>query len=416
MNGSPHILLGVSGGIAAYKAVSLLRLLRDAGCTVDVIQTAASREFVGVSTFAALSGRDVLTDAPEPATQGFPHLDAARQADVLIIAPATAATISRCAQGHSDDLLSSTYLGFTGRVIIAPAMNVAMWEHPATQRNIQQLQADGVEIVMPESGQLACGDTGAGRLADPQVIAAAVLAAPERDLVGVQALVTAGGTREPIDGVRSITNRSSGRMGVAIARDMQRRGATVQLITTVSVDRTVTEGMTPIAVVERASELAAAVQAHASAADVVVMAAAVSDFTVRTDSTKSDPSYKLDRSSGEITLVLTPTADIIGGLATERARQGGSTPLLVGFAAESGADGVERARAKRRRKGIDIIVHNDIARSDIGFDVDHNDVTIIDDAGETSTGRRSKPQIAGLVVDRIAHHLAARRLPGAVLP
>jgi phosphopantothenoylcysteine decarboxylase / phosphopantothenate---cysteine ligase len=397
-----RVLLGVTGGIAAYKSVELLRLLQQAGSTVRVMQTRASLDFVGAATFAALTGEPTITD--EQAVGGqFPHLDAGREAHVLVIAPATAATLARLASGLADDVLAATYLAFDGPVIVAPAMNVRMWDHPSTQRNLEQLRADGVLVVAPDSGLLACGDVGAGRLAPVEEIAAAVQAALDpparpRDLAGRTLLVTAGGTREPIDSVRAITNRSSGRMGLALARAAAERGAEVRLIVTATVDPALYAGLTPTAVVERAADLRAALEQHVPGSDAVLMAAAVSDFTPQ------PVDGKLERGAA-MELRLEPVPDLIAEVASRRA--GGPTPLLVAFAAEHGPAGLERARRKREAKGVDIIVHNDVQRADAGFEVDTNDVTIIGPTGERSSGLVPKLTAAHAILDEVQALLRA---------
>ncbi|MBC7644558.1 MAG: bifunctional phosphopantothenoylcysteine decarboxylase/phosphopantothenate synthase [Thermoleophilia bacterium] len=441
-----RILFAVSGGIAAYKAADAVRILVRAGCDVQVIMTASAREFVGAATFAALTNNAVITDDVPPADGTYPHLDAAREVDVLVVAPATAATISRLAAGLADDVLTATYLGCTGPVLVAPAMNVRMYEHPAVQRNLCTLRGDGVHLIGPDHGLLACGDVGAGRLVTPESIAARALelagasssasaipatastipaagstlasphmstapaptptahtAAVDPDLAGLIVLVTAGGTREPIDAVRDITNRSSGRMGIELARAAHAAGATVRLITTVTVDRALHEDLVPSAVVCTAAELANAVEAHAVGTDVVIMAAAVSDFTVA-----HHPLGKLERGeSPKIELV--PTTDIIGSLAELRGLSGSARPRLVAFAAETSSDGLERARAKRLRKGVDMIVYNDVADTSIGFSSPDNAVTIIDDAGELQLDLAAKAHIAASIIEHIAMRIGQMR-------
>lgn len=423
----PHVLLGVTGGVAAYKAVELCRLLQRMGMDVTVAQTRASLDFVGTATFAALTGRPVLTDA-DPASPSvgpcdggeadgiaeadrgtaggwndahadggvFPHLDAARDADVVVIAPATAHTIAQLAAGLAGSVLTASCLAARGPLVVAPAMNTRMLEHPATRRNLATLAADGAVIVEPESGLLACGDEGAGRLAAIERIAAAVeRSLAPRDLAGRVVLVTAGGTSEPIDDVRSITNRSTGRMGIAVARAAAARGADVRLVVTGSVDASLLTGVAPVATVGSALDLEAAVREHAEGADVVVMAAAVSDFTV-------------DRTPGKLargdatTLTLVPTRDIVGSLGAARAGSGDPAhPVLVAFAAESGADGIDRARAKLVAKQVDMVVFNDVSRSDIGFGAAENEVTLITAGGETHVGRRPKDAVAHAILDRL---------------
>jgi phosphopantothenoylcysteine decarboxylase/phosphopantothenate--cysteine ligase len=423
---SVRVLLGVTGGIAAYKAAELVRLVQQAGHRVTVIQTRSATNFVGEATFAALTGEPVITGdglgSPEddafdepttndsavsamtPGSGTFPHLDAGRDSDVLVIAPATAATIARMAAGIADDVLVATYLAFDGPVLVAPAMNVRMWNHPTTKRALDQLRADGVTVIEPEAGLLACGDVGEGRLAEVTRIASAIELAlvPGSDLSGKTIVVTAGGTREPIDAVRSITNRSSGKMGVAIARAARRRGATVRLIVTRTVDPALYFDIDPAAIVDCAKDLAEATREAIIDTDALIMAAAVSDFTVRDG---DNANAKLERGE-QRTLTLDPVDDILGGIAAARGTK--SRPVLVGFSAETGADGVERARDKRAKKGIDAIVFNDVSRTDVGFESDSNEIVILrDGTPDQRVGPAPKSLLAGDVLNTVVELLSS---------
>ena len=413
-----RILLGVSGGIAAYKAVELVRLATKAGHAVRVVQTSAAQRFVGAATFEGITGAPVLTDEFErdPARGAYPgepapdhdpisHLELVRRCDVVVVAPASANTLAKLANGLADNLLTSAALASTAPLVVAPAMNNAMYEHPATQANLDALRGRGVVIVDPETGPLASkGEWGVGRLAEPARIMAALegaLAAPEgyapRSLDGLRVLVTAGGTREPIDSVRYVGNRSSGRMGFAVAEEAAARGADVTVIAA-----NVTLPRVPgIAYedVETAAQLEAAARRLFETADVLVMAAAVADF--RPDHTAGGKITKSGRDALE--LRLEPTTDVLAALAS--ARRPGQT--LVGFAAEHGDGAVERARGKLERKGLDAVVVNDISRADIGFDAEENEVTIVTPAGERGLQKGPKPAVARAIVDAIEELRAA---------
>ncbi len=406
-----RILLGVSGGIAAYKALELVRLATAAGHSVRVVQTPASRRFVGEASFAALTGAPVLVseferdaargafpDQPTPKHEPLSHLELVANADVYLIAPASANTIAKLAAGIADNLLTSCALAVEAPLVIAPAMNNRMYEHPATQANLRTLRERGARIVEPGVGRLASkGEEGVGRLAEPARLLAECEAALAggRDLDGVRVLVTAGGTREPIDSVRFIGNSSSGRMGFALAAAAQRRGAHVILVAA-------NVALSTPAGVERhdvrtAAELEQACEERFPECDVLLMSAAVADFT------PADPANgkikKADRSSLEI--LLEPTADVLAGLAAQR--RAGQT--LVGFAAEHGPEALEHARGKLARKGLDAVVVNDISRTDIGFDVDANEVTIVTSRGgetaEQHVPRAGKAQVAEQILDSV---------------
>jgi phosphopantothenoylcysteine decarboxylase/phosphopantothenate--cysteine ligase len=402
-----RILLGVTGGIAAYKAVELVRLATKAGHAVRVIQTRTSLEFVGRATFEGVTGAPVLVDEFErdPARGAFPgdpvpehdpisHLELVARCDVLCVAPASANTIAKLAHGLADNLLSSAALANTAPLVIAPAMNNRMYEHPATQRNLDLLRDRGARIVDPGTGSLASkGEWGVGRLAEPPEILETLEAtlAVGGPLDGLRVLVTAGGTREPIDSVRYVGNRSSGRMGMALAHEAARRGAEVTVVRA-NLSLPVPAGIRALDV-ESAAELEAALRAEFPAADVLVMAAAPADF--RPASPAADKIAKAGREG--LVLELEPTTDILAALAGDRRPD----QTLVGFAAEHGEGAVERGRAKLARKGLDAIVVNDISRADIGFDSEENEVTIVFAAGEQAVRRAPKAEVAAAILDLV---------------
>ena len=407
-----RILLGVSGGIAAYKAVELVRLAGAAGHSVRVLQTEASLRFVGRATFEGITGAPVLVGEfdPDPSRGAFPgdprpdhdpisHLELVRRADVYVIAPASANTLAKLANGHADNMLTSAALAGTAPLLVAPAMNNHMWAHPATQASVDTLIRRGAAFVGPDTGPLASKDEwGAGRMAEPAAILAAAESAlaragrfTPRSLDGLRALVTAGGTREPIDSVRYVGNRSSGRMGLALAAEAARRGAEVTLIAA-NVSLAPPEGVHVIEV-ETAAELEAAARSEFQGADVLLMAAAVADFR------PADPDgTKISKEGRErLTIDLEPSTDVLAALSTER--RPGQT--LVGFAAEHGEGGLARARAKLERKGLDAVVVNDISRADIGFDARENEVAIITRAGEREVARGPKSEVASAILDEV---------------
>ncbi len=395
------ILVGVCGGVAAYKTCELVRLLVRAGHEVQVVQTSESERFVGPTTFAALSRRPVLT---ESSGDLFPHLEASRDAALLCIAPLTATTLARIAHGEASSVLAASALAFTGPIVAAPAMNPRMWEAPETQANLALLRGRRLELVGPEEGEMAEGEFGAGRMAEPEEIAAAVLRRLDSasGMRGVRVLVTAGGTREPIDAVRYVGNRSSGGMGAAVADEAAWRGADVTLVLAAATARPAA-AMTTVRV-ETAAQLHDEVVARAADADVVVMAAAVSDYR---------PAAAIDgkraKDGAGWTIELEPTADILQQLGAVR-RDG---QLLIGFAAEHGEGAVERARGKLARKGADAIVVNDVSRSDIGFDVEDNEIVIVTSNQEIVISRRPKWACAQAIWDALAP--AGNRLaPSAV--
>ncbi|HEX4863967.1 MAG TPA: bifunctional phosphopantothenoylcysteine decarboxylase/phosphopantothenate--cysteine ligase CoaBC, partial [Acidimicrobiales bacterium] len=392
-------MLGVCGGIAAYKAVEVCRRLVDAGAHVVPVMTRGATRFVGEVTFSALASEPVRTslwDEPEP----IPHTKLGREADLILVAPATARLIGSYAAGISNDLLTATLLATRAPVVICPAMHTEMWEHPAVADNIATLRGRGVHIVEPASGRLAGGDVGTGRLADPADIAASVisiLGASQRDLEGITAVVTAGGTREPIDPVRFVGNRSSGKQGYALAAELAHRGADVTLVSTVNLPTPAGVGVQHV---ETAAEMETAVLKLGPTADVVVMAAAVADFRP-----KAVAPEKLKKSEGIPEIVLEPTTDILAALGASR-RPG---QILVGFAAETGRRGTAKedllryARSKLASKGADLIVANDVAAPSTGFSHDTNAVVIVGaDGNEVDVPLASKQQIARAVVDAVS--------------
>jgi len=395
-----RIVLGVSGGIAAYKAVEVCRRLVDAGAYVSPVLTHDALRFIGALTFSALASepaRTSLFDGPDP----IPHTRLGQQADLVIVAPCTAKTLGKYAAGISDDLLTATLLATRAPVLVAPAMHTEMWEHPAVQENLATLRRRGVHVVDPESGRLAGGDSGEGRLAAPESIvaaAAAVLAGPaSQDLAGLSLLVTAGGTREPIDAVRVITNRSSGKQGYAIAEVAARRGAAVTLVTTIG--RPAPDNVEVVAV-QTAAEMQDAVLARAAEQDVIVMAAAVADFRP-----KAPPNRKIKKHEGIPEIVLEPTHDFLVDLG--RDKQPGQ--VLVGFAAETD-DLLANAADKLATKRLDLIVGNDISQPDAGFEVDTNRAVILDAGGGTQhVPLQSKSDLAGVILDRVAALLRQKR-------
>jgi phosphopantothenoylcysteine decarboxylase/phosphopantothenate--cysteine ligase len=421
------VLLGVSGGVAAYKALELVRLATKAGHAVRVVQTPTSQRFVGAASFAALSGAPVLTDEFErdPARGAFPdqappehdplsHLELVRNADAFIIAPASANTIAKLAHGLADNLLTSAALAATCPVLVAPAMNNHMYEHAATRANLATLRDRGVTIIDPGTGALGSKhEWGIGRLAEPAELLAAVEAviptasgpsAPDvaqRHLVGLKVLVTAGGTREPIDSVRYVGNRSSGRMGFALAEEAAALGAAVTVIAAnVALPRSPRIAYVDVA---SAAELEAACRAQLPHADVLLMAAAVADFR---PSAPADTKLKKDARE-ELVIAMERTPDILSGLAATR-RPG---QLLIGFAAEHGERALEYGRDKLARKGLDAVVVNDIARADIGFEGPENEVTIVTANGERHVPRSSKAEVARAILDVVGELRKEERTP-----
>jgi phosphopantothenoylcysteine decarboxylase/phosphopantothenate--cysteine ligase len=422
-----RILLGVSGGIAAYKALELVRLATAAGHAVRVIQTPAAQRFVGPASFAALTGAPVLHDEFErdPARGAFPgdaapdhdplsHLELVANADILVVAPATANTVAKLAAGLADNLLTSATLAATCPLLVAPAMNHHMWEHAATQANVATLRGRGAVVLEPGRGRLASqGEAGAGRLPEPAALLEAIealtlpaVAAPAPDLVGLRVLVTAGGTREPIDAVRFVGNRSSGRMGFALASEAAALGAGVTVVAAnVALAR---DARVAYVDVETAAQLQAACTTAFAEADVLLMAAAVADF--RPARRVEGKLKKSDEQRLHVELERTP--DILSGLAA--ARRAGQT--VVGFAAEHGDGALDYGRDKLARKGLDAIVVNDVSRADIGFEAADNEVTIITAAGETHVARASKAQIARAVLEAVVALRAGGPAPAPAEP
>ena len=385
-----RILLGITGGIAAYKACELTRLLVRAGHDVLPLPTRGAERFVRAETFFALARKPQTTDP-------YPHLD---RADLLAIAPLTANTLAKLAHGLADDVLTEAALAHRGPILVAPAMNTRMWEHPATQANVATLRARGVELIGPEAGELAEGEVGPGRMSEPGAIAARIeqLLGTAATLGGVHVLVSAGGTREPVDTVRFLGNRSSGRMGVAVAAEARRRGAEVTLLASnlaVSAPGGVEVVQTPTAAdVEREA------RSRSGSADVVVMAAAVADYRpaqpLAGKRAKAETAWQLE---------LEPTADVLA-LLGEQERNG---QVLVGFGAEAGEAGLERKRRMLTDKNVDLVVYNDVSVPGIGFDAPDNEVTLLTRAGERELPRSSKEQIAAGIVDEIERLLRERR-------
>ncbi|MFD6139143.1 bifunctional phosphopantothenoylcysteine decarboxylase/phosphopantothenate--cysteine ligase CoaBC [Promicromonospora sp. NPDC060271] len=411
-----RILLGVSGGIAAYKAVLLLRLLREQGHAVRVIPTRAALEFVGAPTFEALSGEPVSTEVFDD-VPGVQHVALGKGADLVIVAPATADFMARAVAGFADDLLTTTLLAARCPVVFAPAMHTEMWDHPATRSNVATLRERGVHVIEPASGRLTGTDTGPGRLPEPEDIAREALALVEpvetQDLAGRRVVISAGGTREPIDPVRFIGNRSSGRQGVALAQAAAARGADVTLVAAnlaqdVTAEVESGQGGTQqsaagriacsVVRVESTAELRSAVRAAGAAADVVVMAAAVADFR---PAVTPDAKIKKVPGQGPAPIELLENPDILAELAHERLRPG---QVVVGFAAETGdASGsvLDHGRTKARRKGADLIAVNAVG-SGRGFGTDSNEVTLLDGTGEVvGAASGTKREVADAVWDAV---------------
>ena len=399
------IALGVSGGIAAYKAAELVRQLQDRGLRVQVVMTAAAQEFIRPLTFAALSGEKVITEmfgagAEQPnIDSAVEHIAVAQAIDALVVAPATADIIAKFAQGIASDFLSTLYLATTAPVVLAPAMNVNMWEHAATRANIETLKQRGVHVVEPDSGYLACGMTGPGRLAANESIVAAVMQAlgAAQDLAGETVLITAGPTREPIDPVRYIGNRSSGRMGYALAEAALRRGARVLLVTGPTALKP--PGAAEVVAVETAEEMRQAVLARMNDATIIIKAAAVADYTPRQRSQQ-----KIKR-RGAMSLELEPTTDILKEVASSRGSQ-----IVVGFAAET-ENVLENARKKLAAKAVDAIVVNDVSRKGIGMDSERNAVTIITPTETIDVPETTKWEVAHRVLDAVVHIKQQRSQP-----
>jgi phosphopantothenoylcysteine decarboxylase/phosphopantothenate--cysteine ligase len=393
------VLLGVGGGIAAYKAAELARLLMQEGHDVQVVMTAAAEEFVRPLTFAALTGRKVLTDlfAIEAAIE---HISVAQEHEVLVVAPATADLLAKFAHGLAGDFLATVYLAFTGTVALAPAMNVNMWQHPATQSNLDILRRRGHRIVEPGAGYLACGMTGPGRLAEPPEIAAAIR--PRRDLENETFIITAGPTQEPLDPVRYISNRSSGKMGYALADAAASRGARVILISG-PVHLTPPAGV-ELVPVRTAAEMRDKVFERLEEADVVIKSAAVADFHL-----SKVPDQKVKKTAARVSLELDPTPDILAELGRNKTHQ-----LLIGFAAET-QNLIQESRRKLETKNCDMVVGNFVGGSEIGFESDQNEVILVLKTGDNvKIPRASKREIADRILDealklRLSLHAAHGR-------
>ena len=402
------ITLGVTGGIAAYKAAELLRALQNKALDVHVVMTEGAQRFMQPLTFAALSGHRVITgmwseqadDEAAGRTPAMEHIELAQATDALVVAPATADTLARFAQGRADDFLSTLYLATLAPVILAPAMNVRMWEHPATQANVALLEERGAAIVAPASGALACGMQGSGRLAETSIIVEAVLGVlhNREDLAGETVLITAGGTREAVDPVRFLGNRSSGKMGYALAEAAARRGARVILVSAPTALRA--PGGCELVSVTTAEQMRNAIFARLPEASMVVMSAAVADYRPRMVAEQ-----KLRR-SGPITLELDPTEDILSEIVLRRE----PGVLVIGFAAET-EDAMAGGRAKLVRKGADAIVLNDVSREGIGFDSDNNAATFLTPTTAIDLPQMSKRALA----DRILGEVLQLRRPQILL-
>lgn len=389
------VALGVSGGIAAYKAAEIVRLLQDRGLRVQVIMTKSAQEFVRPLTFAALSGEKVITDIFSAENEqpnidsAVEHIAVAQAIDGLLVAPATADILAKFAQGIANDFLTTLYLATTAPVVVAPAMNVNMWNHPATQANLEILRKRGVKIVEPGEGYLACGMTGPGRLAENESIVSALLEAvgAAQDLSGETVLVTAGPTREKIDPVRYLTNRSSGRMGYAIAEAAIRRGARVLLVTGPTAIKP--PASAEVTKIESAEEMRQAVLKLLPESSIIIKTAAVADYRA-----KNSAEHKIKR-KGPLTLELEPTTDILAELTRHKQNQ-----LIIGFAAET-QNVLENARKKLASKSLDAIVVNDVSREGVGFDSDRNAVTIITHDEVVEVPETTKWDVAQRVLDQV---------------
>jgi phosphopantothenoylcysteine decarboxylase/phosphopantothenate--cysteine ligase len=399
-----RVALGISGGVAAYKAAELVRRLQQEQLDVQVVMTRGAQQFVAPLTFAALTGQKVITEVfaedssgPANVESAIEHIAVAQRMDLLLVAPATAHTLARMAAGLADDFLTTLYLATTAPVIVAPAMNVNMWQHAATQQNVATLRARGVRVVEPDEGYLACGMTGPGRLAGHDAILLAVreVLGLSRDLAGETVLITAGPTQEDVDPVRFLTNRSSGKMGYALAEAAERRGARVILVS--GPTNLLPPAAAEFVPVRTTEEMARAVAERAGEATIVIGAAAVADFR------PASPLPKKIKRGGRMALELEPTPDILAGLAREKGSR-----LVVGFAAET--DNVEgNARAKLAAKGLDLVVANDVTKEGAGFDVETNIVTLVARDGRSAElPRMTKRDVADRIFDEILRLRGAR--------
>jgi len=393
-----RVMLGVGGGIAAYKAAELVRQLQQRGHEVQVIMTRAAREFVQPLTFATLTGQKVVTDlfgqesASETLASAVEHIGLAQKSNALIVAPATADLLAKFASGLADDFLTTFHLAFTGPIILAPAMNTAMWEHPATQKNLETLRARGCFVVDPDDGWLACGTVGAGRLPDPERIAAELdlLAEQKKDLTGESVLITAGPTQEALDPVRYISNRSSGKMGFAIAEAAARRGARVLLIS--GPVNLPAPGNVEVIRVKTAQDMRKAVLENLEQSSIIVKSAAVADYYLA-----EVPQQKLKKTATRLSLELDPTPDILAEIGQQKGDR-----LLIGFAAET-ENLISEARRKMMAKQCDMLVANLVNRDGLGFESDLNEVDILTRSGRTvHAGPGAKKEIAEKILDQVA--------------
>ena len=393
-----RVMLGVGGGIAAYKAAELVRQLQQRGHEVQVIMTRAAREFVQPLTFATLTGQKVVTDlfgqesASETLASAVEHIGLAQKSNALIVAPATADLLAKFASGLADDFLTTFHLAFTGPIILAPAMNTAMWEHPATQKNLETLRARGCFVVDPDDGWLACGTVGAGRLPDPERIAAELdlLAEQKKDLTGESVLITAGPTQEALDPVRYISNRSSGKMGFAIAEAAARRGARVLLIS--GPVNLPAPGNVEVIRVKTAQDMRKAVLENLEQSSIIVKSAAVADYYLA-----EVPQQKLKKTATRLSLELDPTPDILAEIGQQKGDR-----LLIGFAAET-ENLISEARRKMMAKQCDMLVANLVNRDGLGFESDLNEVDILTRSGRTvHAGPGAKREIAEKILDQVA--------------
>jgi phosphopantothenoylcysteine decarboxylase/phosphopantothenate--cysteine ligase len=392
-----RIALGVGGGIAAYKAAEVARGLMEQGHTVQVIMTRAACEFIQPLTFAALTGNKVITDlfasssAEDTLSSAIEHIRVAQENDLLLVAPATADLLARFAHGLANDFLTTTYLAFTGPVVLAPAMNTNMWNHAATQANLVTLGTRGHSIIEPDEGPLACGMVGPGRLAQPERIVASIgdLVDGRRDLEGETVLITAGPTQEPLDPVRYVTNRSSGKMGYAIAEAAARRGARVVLVSG-PVNLAAPSGV-EVVKVRTAVEMHDAVMDHLNAATLIIKAAAVADYHLA-----NIPAQKVKKTAMRLSLELDPTPDILAELGRKKGDR-----LLIGFAAET-QNLIEEGQRKLKTKNCDMLVANLVSQEGVGFESDENEVVLVLRTGETIPVRRApKKEIAQRILDQI---------------
>ena len=403
-----NVILGVGGGIAAYKAAELARALQERGLAVQTVMTSSAQQFITPLTFAALTNRKVITDlfsdrdGGDVLSSAVEHIQVAQDNQLLVVAPATADLLAKFANGLADDFLSTLYLAFSGPVVLAPAMNTNMWNHAAVQRNLDTLRARGHVIVEPEAGLLACGTTGPGRLAEPQNIAAVVasiLFAP-RDLDGETILITAGPTEEPIDPVRYITNRSSGKMGYALAESAQLRGARVILIS--GPTNITPPGVAEFIRVGSANQMRDAVMANLDQATVVIKAAAVADYRALNAAPQ-----KIKKTAARLTLELEPNPDILAEVGEKKGSR-----ILIGFAAET-ENMVAEAKRKMQVKNCDMVVGNLVNQPGTGFNADENAVTLVLATGATiDVGKASKREVAGRILDQIQTLRLARHRAG----